>query len=367
MAGTQPKLNYRHEVLSRFFEFVQSGESFYVIGAPSVGKTRLMDFLLGDNIQADLAKGVEPDRLAVKKRYLGEDQALSTWLVRVDLNRIRQEHDWSFHFYELLLSAVFFECSRYPVTDKTREMEALLAELDSQVIRSKDALMAHRFFEMAVNKLCQVYRIKLCFLFDEFDETYKKMPLEVFAQLRAIRDANKYRLFYALFLRNLPEALRSRTDNESFFELISRNLIGIGPYTQADSMDVIEQLEQRKNFSLTPEKRNWLFLMSGGHPGLMIALFDALRDNPQQALQNADIDWCFSQEHVREEFRKIWNGLLDDEKSGLLAFARNDPARLTSSAMKILRAKGLLRQDGRNLNCFSPLFPLFLEARLRDV
>jgi hypothetical protein len=52
---------------------------------------------------------------------------------------------------------------------------------------------------------------------------------------------------------------------------------------------------------------------------------------------------------------------------GLLAFARKDLAHLSPFATEILRAKGLLKQDGRNLSCFSPLFPLFLEVRLKDV
>jgi hypothetical protein len=35
--GPEHTLDYRHEVLSRFFKFVQSTESFYLIGAASMG------------------------------------------------------------------------------------------------------------------------------------------------------------------------------------------------------------------------------------------------------------------------------------------------------------------------------------------
>ena len=358
MADAQLNLEYRKEVLSRFFELIHSGESFYVIGAPSVGKTRLMDFLLGDNV--DAASKDPFDRHAVKNHYLGEVQASATWLVRVDLNRLSQEHDWSFHFYELLLSSVLFACSKHPETGSVKEIETMLADLDSRVIQSKDTLMAHRLFEMAMNTICQSYRLKLCFLFDEFDEPYKKMPREIFAQLRAVRDANKYRLFYVLFLRNLPETLRKPTENESFYELISRNLVGIGPYTRLDALQIIQHLERRKNFSLTQEKREWLFLMSGGHPGLLIALFGTLS---QQTLPISEPSWYFKQESVAEEFRKIWNGLTEEEKDGLLAFSRGDLAHILPAARKILTAKGLLRPDGRDLTPFSPLLPLFLAAQ----
>jgi hypothetical protein len=358
----QNMINYRQEVLSRLFDYVKSGESFYVIGAPSVGKTRLMDFLMGDIAPVELGANTEFDRDGVKRHYLGDDLALQTWLIRIDLNRIGQGLDWSFHFYELMLSAILFDCSKHQKTDQVKEMEAMLAGLDSQVLNSKDPLMAHRLFEMAVNKLCQTYQIKLCFLFDEFDETYKNMPGEIFAQLRAIRDANKYRVSYAMFLRNLPENLRPPTENEGFYELLSRNMIGIGPFTRQDSLRVvIRQLEERKNYPLSPETRDWLYYVSGGHPGLIHALFSILKDNPQALQQTSNLEWYATQESVGEEFRKIWNGLMDNEKAGLLIFARGNPKEISPQTSKMLYAKGLLQQTANSTKYFSPLFGFYLK------
>ena len=61
-------LSYRQEVLGRFFDYVKSGELFYVVGAPSVGKTRLMDFLMGDNpdpLRAESESGSRPGEEAL--------------------------------------------------------------------------------------------------------------------------------------------------------------------------------------------------------------------------------------------------------------------------------------------------------------
>src|SRR5690606_948642 len=137
-----------------------------------------------------------------------EDIASKIWLVRMDMNNMRYEVDWSFQFYELMLYSILLTCNRNSSMEGINDLKTELAELDAQIIQSKDALTAHRLFGMAVNKICQIYNIQLCFLFDEFDVTYQTMPKEVFAQLRAIRDANKYRLLFVLFLRTLPEKLR---------------------------------------------------------------------------------------------------------------------------------------------------------------
>jgi len=47
--------------------------------------------------------------------------------------------------------------------------------------------------------LCTELGLRLCLIFDEFDECYGNLPGQTLANLRALRDANKYRLSYILF------------------------------------------------------------------------------------------------------------------------------------------------------------------------
>jgi hypothetical protein len=347
--------NYREEVLKPFFKYIKSGESFYVIGAPSVGKTRLMDFLMGDDPDA-LREGIKPDPERVKQQYLGAELAAKIWLARVDMNRLRSENDWGFSFFELLLNTVLFACNKYGQTDEDDGLRTTIAALDSEVIESKDALKAHRLFEMAVNMLCQSYGIKICFLFDEFDIPYASMPHELFAHLRAVRDSNKYRVSYALFLRNLPERLLDPTKNESFYELISRNMIGMGPYTPQDTYHIITQLEKRREYELSQNKREWVCINSGGHPGLIQALFTILKENPKAAAQMKDIKRFVRQEPINEEFRKLWLGLLPDEQSGLREFAHGNKTAMSPATGKLLTAKGLLKCTTNGIDFFSPMF-----------
>ena len=69
--------NYREEVLKPFFKNVKSGESFYLLGAPSVGKTRLMDFMMGDD--PDIRReNPTLDRNWIREKYLGKETAAGT-------------------------------------------------------------------------------------------------------------------------------------------------------------------------------------------------------------------------------------------------------------------------------------------------
>ncbi len=351
--------HYREEILKPLFDLLKSGESCYLIGAPSAGKTRLVDFIMGDNPDA-LRTGEDYDRDWVKKKYLGEDIASKIWLVRMDMNNMRYEVDWSFQFYELMLYSILLTCNRNSSMEGISDLKTELAELDAQIIQSKDALTAHRLFGMAVNKICQIYNIQLCFLFDEFDVTYQTMPKEVFAQLRAIRDANKYRLLFVLFLRTLPEKLRDPRENESFFELISRNMLGLGPYSKRDTLHIISQLEKRRDYNSPREHREWIYIVSGGHPGLIQALFNILKEQPESISQMKDMEWFAKQETVREEFRKILEGLSTEEVSALRSFANGDIQSIPPSTGKQIKAKGLIKPLNDHIMLFSPMFAYWL-------
>ncbi|MDP1544838.1 MAG: hypothetical protein Q8L87_02365 [Anaerolineales bacterium] len=357
---TAMPLNYREETVKKIFDHIKSGESFYLIGAPSAGKTRLLDFLMGDDPDAHRS-GDKFDRERVKQQYL-KTEAHKTWLVRLDMNRIHQsqEGSWIFHFYQLMLHSILLASNRYSNTENDERINDELMDFNAQVIISKDELMAHRVLEMAVNRLCQKYDLRLCFLFDEFDATYRSMPLDVFAHLRAIRDANKYFVSYGLFLRALPETLRTPLQHEGFFELISSRMIGIGLYSKRDMYAIVEQWEKRHEQALSSNYREWLWEKSGGHPGVAHVLFDLLAKFPEAAGKLKDIEWFARQETVREEFRKIWEGLTKEEQAAMQKVKQNKPEAIPPAIGAQLLAKGLLKFVNSTLVFFSPLVDRWL-------
>jgi hypothetical protein len=340
--GLEHPLSYRKEVLQRLFGCIKSADSFFVIGGASAGKTRLMDFIT---------------RKEVQRHYLGE-RAQTTWLIRVDLNRHHEGEDWQ--FYELLLSSMMLGCSQY---ENTTEIFEQLVDLDGQVMESRDFLRALRFFELAVHMLCKNNNINICFLLDEFDEMYRKMPEEFFAQLRAVRDANKYHVCYGLFLRDLPERLRKPSENESFYELVSQRMIGLGPYAYDDAIRVLQQMENRREFPLTPKWRDAFVVASGGHPGLMQALLSTRIDLSKENEQMGDLDWLLKQEFITDECNKIWGSLSEEEQPWLNEAIRGSFDLTPPQVLKLLIAKGILQKKGNGYKVFSPIFELYLKEK----
>lgn len=340
--GPEHPLSYRKEVLQRLFGCVRSGDSFFVIGGASSGKTRLMDHIMRQDVQ---------------QLYL-DDQFQTTWLIRVDLNRHHAKEDWN--FYELLISSLMLGSSQYENTTGIFEQ---LVDLDRQVMESRDYLRALRLFELAVHMLCKNNNLNLCFLLDEFDEMYRNMPKEIFAQLRAVRDANKYQVSYGLFLRDLPERLRNIAENESFYELVSQRMIGLGPLSYDDAMRAMQQMEERREFSLTPQWRDAFVVASGGHPGLLQALLGTHINLSKENESMRDIKWVVKQEFIADECNKIWNSLAEEEQVWLVEAVRGNFEPMPPKVMKLLTAKGLLQKKEKGYEVFSVIFNQFLQEK----
>lgn len=344
--GPRHSLSYRQEILLKLFDYIESADSFFVIGAASMGKTRLMDHTM---------------RPEVQKHYLG-DKAPSTWLIRIDLNRMPARENWN--FYELLLSSLILTCNDHRDLDEIDTIQTIIAELDRDVIESRDYLLALRLFELAINRLCQQYNLRLCFLFDEFDEMYATLPRELFAQLRAVRDSNKNRLCYGIYMRHLPERIRVYSQVESFRELFSNRLVGLTPYNLQDSIQMLLQLEARKSHPLPAERREWIYLQSGGHPGTISALMDLFINNPQAAQKTSQTAWFGDQSGIADECEKIWAGLGEDERAGLLALGQGAFTGVSPLPKASLRLKGLVTQQNGADRFFSPLFEHYIRSQL---
>jgi hypothetical protein len=339
--GPEHSMSYRQEVLVRLFNYVKSADSCFLVGAGSMGKTRLMDFLM---------------RPEVQQEYLRE-KADKTIFIRMDMNRISELTEWG--FYELALTTTL-QTAIYNPELQGMALENIKGQL-LPLLSTPNALKALRLLEFTINSICIREGFNLCFLFDEFDSAYETLPKEVFSHLRAIRDTNKNCMGYALFLRNLPECLRPPDENESFYELLSANMIGMGPYSELDTDEMVRQLEARKNFPLRfDQTRNIIYQTSGGHPGLVRAMFGLYIKHSEQDKRLQDMGWVAAQEDVKEECRKIMESLSPNEKLGLTSFVQGHPETITKQIEKLLLAKGLLRETETDLQIFSPALEYYL-------
>ncbi|MBV7335416.1 winged helix-turn-helix domain-containing protein [Chloroflexi bacterium TSY] len=344
---TEHHIDFRQEIANPLFQIIRGGESGVICGVATLGKSRFLQFLLRQDIH---------------HHYLQED-ASNTLFVWADSNRAREISEWA--LYELLLTALVEVASELPQAHGERNR---LLALRREAIIEQNGLLAQRNFEFATRILCHEQKLKLVFILDEFDEFYQKLSRQTLANLRAVRDANKYSVCYILFMRDHPIALRQPDESlEGFYELISRSILYLKPYTEIDTREAIRLISARRNLStdlLYKNAEDEIVRLSGGHPGLIAALLNALiTSKPKdESLET----WATNQENVHEEFRKIWQGLRPDEQQTLVHLAQRMTTKVRNR--KSLELKGMIQVSGREIQFFTPLFPHYIlnQATLDD-
>lgn len=337
--GPEHPLTYRHEIVAPLFDLIRGRESCAIVGPASGGKSRLVQFIL------------RPD---VRRHYLGDDVD-STLLVLADGNRVAEVSEWG--LYELLLTTLTEASGQYPGTQVLRDT---LNHLRYEVITGNNALLARRHTELAVQMVCQEQGFRLCLILDEFDACYRALPASALANLRALRDTHKFRLSYVLLLRELPSRLRLPAEVEGFYELFSRSVFGLKPYSADDARRVISQLAARRGYSLSEKTMVELLRLSGGHPGILVALFDIMARNQEPATEDWQ-EWTWKQPQVQEECRKLWEGLNQDERIALSHLAQEVGAAY--GPRQSLELKGLIRSEQDAYHFFSPLFQRYVREQ----
>lgn len=310
--------SYRHDITERVWRRVRDRESCVVVGVSGVGKTRLLDFMLRED---------------VKRQALG-DQSATLVLALVDCNRASELTEWG--LYELMLTGIVEAIDDVAVNDATHRR---LIALRRESTLNRSALLAQRNLEAAMHMLCGEAGFRFALLLDEFDAFYAQLPETAFANLRALRDLVKrfeYGLSYVLMMRDTPERLRDPGDVEGFYELVSRNVFGLTLCSRDDAVAVLGHSLLRRGLTLANEDMDRLLELSGGHPGLIDALVvDSCTDSAvlwQDGLSRG----------ATEECRKIWVGLAEDERLTLSRLAAKRVVDNSDSAYLLLSLKGLI-------------------------
>lgn len=337
MPGSEPEtpLRYRQEVAAKFFDhYVRAGESCILVGMAGSGMTRLVDFLVRPDVQA---------------HYLAGDLPL---LLKVDCNRAAALTDWG--LYEVMLTTLVEGCSRRP------EMVGLRAELSalrSEVITTQNALLALRNLELAVNILLQQAGVRLYLVFNAFDGFLHSLPDQALAHLRALRDAHKYELDYALCLLQLPELLRPESRDQLLARFL-QNVLVVGHYCEEDAKLMLEQLSTRHGTVLSQAVVQQIMRVSGRHAGLIQGVFNSLSGVEGELSDKALIERLLDHSPASIECQRIWDRLSELEQEGLKAVVRGSP--LDAEAQRFLERKRLIFPQARQTAVFSPLFSQFI-------
>jgi hypothetical protein len=236
-------LDFRKDEVDYIMHAWSASISCSLVGCGSVGKSNLLQHIVDPNVQAhfigDASLHIKP--IVVDANMLGA------------LPGITPENEpfrcWA--GYELLMHRLFM--TFYP-------FDVLGAEDAEQFYETYQALqngnnplfsyMGLRYFELGLAFFMR-HGIRVVFIFDEFEELLRQLPVKFFQTLRGIRDSHKRQIIYLSFTRApLPIVVERlgipMSTIESFIELFNDNIYYIGGYNEVDAQQTVDELVQRQ-------------------------------------------------------------------------------------------------------------------------
>lgn len=210
--------DYRSREVQAILSAVQAGECFSIVGLSGAGKSNLIGFLANRSplaaprsalVDCNRLPDPSPDALyALTRRTLGDTQ---------------------------------------PTDD---EFQALESVVDRRLTSQPDGL---------------------CLLFDRFD-TLSPASATLFGNLRAMRDAFKYKLTYVTSTR------RPLDQHTELAELFFANTLWLGPLSESDVRWNVARYAQRKGTNWDEATVGGILRFSGGYPSLLRAVCEACSD-----------------------------------------------------------------------------------------
>lgn len=361
---------FRQEEVGYVMERWRASESCSLIGVGSVGKSNLLQHLADPEVQAyymkDVAEGKVFKAIIIDPSMLGP--------LPSDTSDAEQVRCWA--GYELMMHRLFL--AFYPFEVLGPDDARVFYETYQTLQDGSNPLYAYmglRYFELGL-ELFMKRGIQIVFMFDEFEELLREMPIKFFLTLRGLRDSNKNQLSYLTFTRaSIPEVAENLgihpLDVEPFAELFTDNLYYVGPYNEADARDMLKALARRNNQNHDDYTLNFLLWATGRYAGLLRSSFRAL-----DTLSPLDADTIMTKgdqivrqlalkRSVRIECKTIWSSLTPREQYILRELAATEPKidpndLITKQAFAALTQKRLLRIQGNRVLIEPPVMNAFV-------
>ncbi len=373
-ASPSVNLHFREKETLDVFSKLLSGECCSVVGVGSVGKSNFLRHILTTQVQTEIVKRLNSERYSQDP----ERGALLT-LILIDPNTMldapgqadsRLPGYWA--GYEVLMHRLYK--AFYPLTGlDDREKDDFLTAYRRMTDGSNSLLpyIGLRYLERGLEILLKPEssprsRRQIVFVFDEFEEMLVNLPPKFFRALRGLRDDYKYRLMYlTLTRRPLAQIVKEKESDyhalEPFIELFTDNICYLGPYSEADAMDMLNRLARRHGKDYPAQYRHFLVRVTGGHAGLLRASFRLMEDLPPFGLsEEKAVQFLIEHPSVQTECQTIWGGLSEEEKTALREVAADRLDGISNTALRLLQEKKLLQLEGV-IRITPPLFREFVQ------
>ncbi len=397
----QPPTTYRQKEIHHLVSTVDSGKCISVIGAPSVGKTRLLRYLCP-------TPPAMPDRTSPWEQHTTEKNRQRGPLipVRIDPNLLlpplKPDREniaaLSWPGFELFIHRLRYHPALRPTPpaewlSRSRSSGDPTPTLDPQLKRNvqrmkdylaqfraahelvtsdDDPLVGHlalRHLENTLEAILEAHKlagspVRIVFLIDEFEYLLAAMPDYFFVALRGLRDRFHYQISYVTFTRHpLPDLAKDRIRVlEPLVELFSDNPLWLGPYGNDDAWRMVDELE-RRSVRRDDNGLRLVISVTGGFAGLLRASFEHA-----QALSGlAENDYVgaaqklYHEGNVEEECDTLLRSLTDEEIDTLYAIGLGDgQVDQKNKIAEFLRRLSLLYWDGSRYHVRPYLLSMYI-------
>lgn len=367
---SQP-MEFRQQEVGYVMERWRAADSCSLVGVGSVGKSNLLQHLADPNVQSfymkDVAQGKAFKAIIIDPSMIGP-------LPTASASESEPIRCWA--GYELLMHRLFL--AFYPFDNLPKEDAQVFYETYQQLQNGNNPLYAYmglRYFELGL-EIFMKQGIQIVFMFDEFEEMLKQMPVKFFLTLRGLRDSNKKQLSYLTFTRSplldlIDQYTIDRLAIEPFTELFTDSVLYVGPYNEVDAQRMIQDLVKRNGRNYDTAVLGFLQWATGGYAGLMRSGFRAI-----DSLGSLDKNTIHTdgeklatelaiKRSVRTECRTIWLSLTHAERAMLRELLtprpRLDPNNFeVQQTFAILQQKRLVTVAGTKIMIDPPVFRAFL-------
>jgi hypothetical protein len=278
--------------------------------------------------------------------------------------------------YELMMHRLFL--AFYPFDTLEPEDARVFFETYQALQDGTNPLYAYmglRYFELGL-EIFMKRGIQIVFMFDEFEEMMRQLPVKFFLTLRGLRDVNKRQLSYLTFTRSPLPNVADRwsidaLDIEPFLELFTDNVVYVGPYSETDARNMLQDLVRRNNKKYDNYTLDFLLWATGRYAGLMRAGFRSLDTigpldtNKIMTMSDQIVHTLAAKRSVRMECQTIWTSLTPGEQALLREFARPKPNIDsndfdTQQNFALLQQKRLLQVSENRVTIEPPVFYSFI-------
>ncbi len=364
-------IGFRQHEVGYVMERWRAGDSCSLVGVGSVGKSNLLQHLSNETVQSFYMKDVvggkafkaitiDPSMLGPLPSVTADQVAMRCWAG-----------------YELMMHRLFL--AFYPFSNLSEDDGRLFYETYQALQDGNNPLYAYmglRYFELGL-ELFMKQGTQVVFMFDEFEEMLKQLPVKFFLTLRGLRDANKKQISYLTFTRSpLSQLVKqydiNALDIEPFTELFNDNLLYVGPYNETDARAMVADLAKRNDKKYEAYALDFILWASGRYAGLLRSSFrtlDSLGPLDANTVMTRGEDLLHelsSRRAVRSECETIWKSLTEEEQNMLREFASSRPSidpnnYEVQQVFALLQQKQLLQLQGNRVIISPPVFQAYIK------